>query len=137
RAEETTVPSFPLELTITPIPFATVTPEIPAMKAPFWVPTVPIRILLDSAATPGAPISMLLFPVVRLLPALLPRAILFAPVVLLKSAKRPVAVLSLPVVLPTSAPLPSAVFWAPVVLRDNADAPVEALAKPVLFAASA
>src|SRR2546423_12187547 len=69
-----------------------------------------MRILPDSPAVPGAPMSMLLFPVVRLTPALLPRAILFVPVVLAESAPKPVAVFSAPVVLAWSAESPSAGF---------------------------
>jgi hypothetical protein len=48
-------------------------------------PAVPMRVVFDSPATPRLPISMLLLPVVRLLPALKPTAMLNEPV-LLKSA---------------------------------------------------
>jgi hypothetical protein len=63
------------------------------------VPTVPRRMNPVSAATPWWPISMLLFPVVRLYPADAPIAILPPPVVLLKSAFTPIAVFGVPVVL--------------------------------------
>ena len=39
------------------------TPKMPAIKVPFCVPCVPMRILLPSPATPALPISMLLLPV--------------------------------------------------------------------------
>src|SRR6266851_9228500 len=45
-----------------------------------------MRMVLESPATPGLPISMLLMPVVTLKPALLPSAMLKLPVVFPKSA---------------------------------------------------
>ena len=56
------------------------------------------------------PIWILLLPIVRLPPALTPRAMLELPVVLRKSAPSPLAALLLPVVLLKSALTPSAVF---------------------------
>src|SRR5438477_12838587 len=88
RAEEPATPSLPLELTTTWTPL-TATPEMPAIKVPLCVPFVPIRILADSPATPLWPISMLLLPVVRLLPALYPREMLEEPLVLLEREKAP------------------------------------------------
>ena len=93
------MPSWPVVPTMTPTPFATVAPRIPAMKVFVCVPDLPIRIVLASPATPSAPISMLLLPVVRLAPAWLPTAMLDEPVLLFKSAFNPSAVLSWPVVL--------------------------------------
>src|SRR5947208_11600166 len=93
RAEDKTVPSWPLALTMTLTPLATVLPEMPAMKVPVEVDDLPIRILPASPATPGAPMSMLLLPLVRLAPAFAPMAMLFAPVVFLFSALLPSAVL--------------------------------------------
>jgi hypothetical protein len=86
RAEEVALtPRLPVELNTTGLPVI-VTPKIPAIKVPFCVPCFPIRILADSPATPGAPISMSLPPVVRLTPALLPKAMLLLPVALAFSA---------------------------------------------------
>src|SRR6266536_1486265 len=42
-----------------------VTPRMPAMKVLVWT-AVPMRMVLDSAATPPLPISILLLPMVRL-----------------------------------------------------------------------
>jgi len=70
RAEDTTVPSLPLGFITTPTPFATRVPKMPAMNVPFWMPTVPIQILLASPATPALPISMLLLNEVMFAPAL-------------------------------------------------------------------
>src|SRR5437773_6762307 len=98
RAEEPATPSLPLELTTTCAPL-TATPEMPAIKVPLCVPFVPIRILADSPATPLWPISMLLLPVVRLLPALYPRAMLEEPPWLLESVHAPSAVFEVPVLL--------------------------------------
>ena len=50
----------------------------------------------DSPATPGLPISILSLPVVRLVPALSPKAMLLLPMVLLERTT-PMAVLLLPV----------------------------------------
>ena len=79
-----------------------VLPKTPAMKAAVCVPFVPIRILADSPATPPLPISMLLLPVVRFAPALVPTAVLLLPV-LLRSALVPSAVLLPPLILKCSA----------------------------------
>src|SRR5437016_284462 len=84
------------------------------------VPPVPMRMVLDSPATLGLPISMLLLPVVRFVPAATPSAMLLPPVALLNSAFTPVAVLSLPVELKTSALAPVAVLLLLVVLFSNA-----------------
>ena len=62
-----------------------------------------MRIMLDSPATPLLPISMLLSPVVRLLPASAPKAVLLLPLMLLWSATLPMAVFELPVKLATRA----------------------------------
>src|SRR6266508_1730510 len=86
-----------------------------------------MRMVLASAVTPVLPISILLSPVVRLLPALTPNAILLLPVVL-KSAPLPLAVLKLPVVLWKSAPAPVAVFASAVLTRSvPAPRPVQKL----------
>jgi hypothetical protein len=74
-----------------------------------------MRIMLDSAATPILPISMLLSPVV-LTPAFAPNAMLPLPMVLLKSAESPMAVLPEAIVLVNRANTPLAVFWLPVSL---------------------
>jgi len=65
RAEERMVPSWPLELTMTPTPLATALPEIPAMNVAVVVGDFPMRVTPVSPATPTLPISMLLLPVVR------------------------------------------------------------------------
>src|SRR5205807_6609599 len=65
RMEEVPLtPSFPLEFTTTGLPVI-VTPKIPAIKVPFCVPCLPMRILPDSPAVPStlAPISMVVLPV--------------------------------------------------------------------------
>ncbi len=72
--------------TITPPPLVTVAPRIPWIKADVCVPLLPIRMVLDSPATPSAAMSMLLLPVVRLEPAEDPKAMLLLPVVFLLSA---------------------------------------------------
>src|SRR5436190_18112129 len=115
RAEEVETPSFPVELTTTVLPVIAV-PAIPAMKVDFCVPFLPLRMVFASPALPGAPISMLLLPMVRLLPAVAPRAMLLLPVVLFDRALMPQAVLLLPIVLLASAPSPSAVLLLPMVL---------------------
>ena len=68
RAEETTVPNWPLAPTTTGTPTPTTVPKMPAMKVEFWL--VPIRITFDSSVTPWLPMSMLAPPVTMLLPAL-------------------------------------------------------------------
>ena len=83
RFEETTVPSFPLFPVMTPTPPGTAIPDIPATKVEVCVPTVPMRIRLESVVAPTLPSSMLLLPVVRLVPALMPKAMLLEPVVAL------------------------------------------------------
>ena len=105
RFEEAATPSCPLALTTTGEPVIAV-PLIPAIKALLWVPCVPTRIVLVSAATPALPISILPSPIVRLPPALMPKAMLELPVVLRRSAARPMAVLLLPTVLLESALTP-------------------------------
>src|SRR6266542_6929453 len=120
--EDEATPSCPELLSRTGTP-VTPAPLIPAMKVAVWVPPVPIRIVFDSAATPELPIQMLLFPVVRLLPALKPIAMLREPVVLLTSALLPVAVLLKPVVFWLSAANPVAVLPPLVVLLLSAAAP--------------
>ena len=76
------MPSLPVELTTTVLPVTGV-PKIPAIKACFCVPCLPMRIVFASAGAPTtlAPSSMLLLPVVRLAPALLPTAMLLLPLV--------------------------------------------------------
>jgi len=54
---------------------------MPAMKAAFCSPLVPMRTVLDSAATPVLPMSILLLPVVELNPALAPKPMLLLPIV--------------------------------------------------------
>src|SRR5450759_2792184 len=135
RREEVVVPSCPLPLTKTATPPALVAPLIPAMKVAVWVPTVPIRIVLDSPA-PVLPMSMLLMPVARLDPALIPMAMLLLPVVRLDPAARPMAVLLEPVVL-MSAWYPVAVLLPPVVLKASALSPVAVLPPPVVLVKSA
>src|SRR4051794_14464012 len=74
----------------------------------------------DSPALPESPISMLLLPVVRLIPALKPTAMLLEPVVLPCSALAPIPVLLLPnTPLKASAPEPTAVLLAPLVLFER------------------
>src|SRR5437870_10248 len=108
---------------MTPTPLGTVTPLMPAIKVAFCMPVVPIRILLDSPATPASPMSMLFLPVVRFPPAETPNAMLKLPVVLLKSALSPMAMLSAPIVLLTRALRPLAVLLLPVVLPPSAWSP--------------
>src|SRR6266478_1244978 len=132
----------------TPEP-GTTTPLIPAIKVLVCVPSVPIRTVPASSATPSLPISILSSPVVRRSPAANPNAMLLKPVVLLlsasapmavltppvvfsKSAKNPVAVFSAPLSLKTSASVPTATFCEPTVLSNNAAAPTAALESPVL-----
>ena len=83
RREEGTVPSFPAELTLTGALEPVIVPcQIPAMYVAVCVPCAPMQIVLDSAATPALPISMLLLPLVRLVPAEAPTVMSLAPVVL-------------------------------------------------------
>src|SRR5262245_40681153 len=97
----------------------------------------PMRIVLDSPATPGLPISILLLPVVRFRPHPWPNAMLSPPVVLFTSALQPMAVLLPPVVLRKSALIPLAVLLPPVVLKPSASKPVAVLPLPVVFSWSA
>src|SRR6476659_9658498 len=136
RAEDWTVPRCPVESMITPTPFATVTPLMPAIYVAVSLLTVPIRIVLDSPAIPRAPISMLLLPVVRLAPALLPTAMLNEPVVLFWRAEPPLAVFWVPVVLEPSALVPLAVLPPPLLL-ESAPAPLAVLVLPVVLVWSA
>src|SRR5438309_2171647 len=53
-----------------------------------------MRIVFDSSVTPALPMSIFLFPVLRLVPAEAPKAMLPVPPVRLKSASGPSAVLS-------------------------------------------
>ena len=62
------MPSGPAAFTLTAAP-VTAAPLIPATNVLVCVPVVPIRILLDSPATPALPILILLLPVVSLTPA--------------------------------------------------------------------
>jgi hypothetical protein len=72
--------------------FPDVTPRMPAIKVLVcWL--LPMRMVFDSPERPGLPMSILKFPVVRNQPALLPKAMLLSPLVLLKSANAPFAVL--------------------------------------------
>src|SRR5262245_17250925 len=80
--------------------------------------------------------SMLLLPVVRLIPALAPSAILPLPAVLLKSANAPMALFSVPISLLTSASVPIATFEPPVVLNKSAAAPTAVLESPLLSASA-
>src|SRR5205085_2757342 len=129
------MPSFPLEFTTTWVP-VTGTPEIPAIKVAIWVALLPMRIVLDSPATPTLPKSMLLLPVVRFAPALLPTAMLNEPV-LFASASKPLAVLLLPFELPMSAQKQLAVLLEPVVLPWSALTPLAVLLLPVVLFPSA
>jgi len=92
-----------LGLINTGTPSATVLPLMPQMTTLVVDLPPPIRMVLDSPATPGLPMSMLLLPVVRFIPALTPTAMLFEPVLLFRSASEPTAVLVLPAVLYKSA----------------------------------
>src|SRR5580765_9057070 len=132
RSEEAAMPSCPLALITTDEP-VTAVPLIPAIKTLLWFPCVPTRTVLASAATPALPISILLLPIVRLLPALTPTAMLELPVVLRKSAFSPLAVLLLPVVLLKSAATPLAVLLPPVVLLKSALTPLAVLRLPVVL----
>src|SRR5436190_16684703 len=80
---------------------------------------------------------MLLLPVVRLIPAKWPIAVLPFPIVLLKSAFVPMAVLLVPPLLLPSAPEPLAVFPLPVVLWKSANVPAAVLSWPVVLLKSA
>ena len=73
---------------------------MPAMRARVCVPFAPMRIVFWSVATPGLPISMLLFPVVTFSPASAPMVMLPLPVLTSFSVKSPSAVLCDPVVPP-------------------------------------
>src|SRR5689334_7444117 len=96
-AEEVVVPSRPLASIMTAIPPGTVVPLIPVILVTVW-DFVPTRMVLDSAATPGLPMSILLEAVVRLAPAASPRAMFVLPVVLARRLLLPKAVLVAPVV---------------------------------------
>ena len=100
------VPSCPLEsiTTLTASFVPVVTPRTPAAKNSVCVPIVPIRIRLLSLDVPRWPISILLLPVVRLLPALKPIPMLPLPVVFNAKAETPMAVFRLPLLLLTT-------FW--------------------------
>src|SRR6266571_1928800 len=126
RCEEGATPSRPLLFTTTAAP-AMADTLMPAIKVAVWVPTFPMRILLDSPAKPALPIAILLLPVVRAEPALAPKAMLLLPVVLFWSALTPLAVLPLPVPFLTSASKPSAVLLPPVVLYKSAFIPLAVL----------
>src|SRR5690348_1611310 len=91
-AEEVVVPSRPLASIITAIPPETVVPLTPVMLVTVWL-LVPMRMVLDSPATPGLAISILLEPVVRLAPAASPRAMFVLPVALARRALLPNALL--------------------------------------------
>jgi hypothetical protein len=82
-------PIFPVEgsTNIAWIGAAGVIAVIPAKNIAVWFIGSPIRIVPDSPISPLLPMSMFLLPVVRLMPALIPNAMLFEPVVLLKSAR--------------------------------------------------
>src|SRR5207248_509446 len=129
RAEEVATPSFPVEFTTTELPVTGV-PKIPATKVDFCMPCLPMRIVLASPATPALPISMLLLPVVRLVPARLPRPILDDPVVLCWRAPSPAARLLLPLVLWNKAAVPVAVLLEPALLA-SASEPTAVLLLPV------
>jgi hypothetical protein len=81
------------------------------MKVPVAVDDLPMRITPDSPATPGAPISMLLLPVVRFMPAVPPTPMLNEPVVVVLRAPVPMAVFRKPVMFRKSAFGPVAVLW--------------------------
>src|SRR5436190_3874749 len=129
RAEEggLTVPSFPALVIKTGSPPVACCPLMPAIKVLVW--SAPIRMVLASLAAPPLPMSILLSPVVRLLPASLPTTVFPLPVVLLLSALTPMAVLSPPAVFFPSAPLlpppaaPTAVLPLPVVLLPSGALP--------------
>ena len=92
------MPSWPVLLTVTCAP-DTGTPLIPAMKLAVCVAAVPMRMMPDSPATPRSPMSILLLPVVRFMPASKPTAMLLLPVLRFEAAR-----------------VPKAVFWKPLVL---------------------
>src|SRR5882724_4724984 len=136
RSEETATPSCPLLLTTTAEP-VTAVPLIPAIKDLLWVPCVPTRVVLASAATPALPISILLLPIVRLPPALAPKAMLELPVVLRSRELTPRATLRLPAVLEKRALTPKPALFLPAVLLLSACKPSAVLLLPVLLLKSA
>ena len=87
------------------------------MKAFVCVPSVPTRVVPDSAATPPLAMSTLFEPVVRLLPAKGPKATLLLPVVFETSALKPLATLKPPVVFSNSALPPLATLRSQVVRK--------------------
>jgi len=113
RSDEVSVPSCPLESTSTAEPAIAVAPLIPAIKHAVCVPPVPIRMVLDSPATPLFPISMLLSPVVRLDPACAPIAVLLLPVVLAFNASVPKPAFPVPVMVKLPALIPTNVLFVP------------------------
>ena len=56
---------------------------MPAINVVVWLPDWPMRMVPDSLPTPVLPISILLSPVMRLEPALKPKAMLLLPVALI------------------------------------------------------
>ena len=114
-----------------------------------WVPCVPMRMVLASAATPWLPISILLSPVVRFRPAPRPKPMLLVPVVLLKSACKTVGRVVIALGVVQEGPAPVATLesrscfvrarlyrWPlklPTVLFKSAAEPVAVLSRPVLF----
>src|SRR3954467_8220466 len=130
--DDVAVPSWPEALTRTGwVGPAIEAPLMPAMNAEVWLPTVPMRIVRDSAATPRLAMSTLFAPVVRFSPARNPTAMLSGPVVLVDSAWVPWATLLAPVVLAASAPVPTATPLLPVVLACSALTPPAKFDAPV------
>ena len=131
RADELVMPSSPFVFTTTWLPTIGIS-ATPAMYVAVCVPFVPRRIVLDSAETPRLPISILLSPTTRSLPASNPRAMLLLPIEL-KSALVPSAVLLLPLTLLTRAPNPVAVFCVPVIRLNREKLPEAVLKNPVVL----
>ena len=75
--------------------FPVVTPRMPATNVLVWRPNWPMRMVPDSLPTPVLPISILLSPVM-FEPALKPKTMLLLPVVLILRALKPMAVLKSP-----------------------------------------
>ena len=122
---------------------------LPAMKAFVCVPSVPMRVVPASPATPAFEMSMLFDPGRQVDPGVAARsprsgpvlfekrfvavATLSLPVVLAWSAAMPLAILLLPVLLESSAVKPLAILLSPVLFKNSALKPIARLKKPVVF----
>src|SRR5436190_23033693 len=105
------------------------------MMAFVCLPSLPIRVVPSSPATPSFEMSMLFEPLVRFSPAEGPIATFSLPVVLEESVRSPIATFSLPPVLSKSA-LPLATLSSPVVLANCTAVPLAMLLAPAVALAN-